>query len=63
LAVEDSVMSAPAKEHVVLIGNRKWIRDKNFIDLPDDVEAKLASQEASGRTALLVAIDGKVMSL
>ena len=26
---------------MVLIGNRKWIREKNFIEIPADVENKL----------------------
>ena len=34
------------KEYVVLIGNRKWIQEKNFIEIPPDVEAKLTQQEA-----------------
>ena len=34
------------KEYVVLIGNRKWIQEKNFIEIPSDVEAKLTQQEA-----------------
>jgi len=62
---EDNVQSADEvnEEHVVLIGNRKWIRDKNFIELTADVEARLASQEAAGRTALLVAIDGILVAM
>ena len=35
-----------AKEYTVLMGNRKWIQEKNFIEIPSDVEAKLAQQEA-----------------
>ena len=34
------------KEYLVLMGNRKWIQEKNFIEIPSDVEAKLAQQEA-----------------
>ena len=34
------------KEYHVLMGNRKWIQEKNFIDIPPDVEAKLTQQEA-----------------
>ena len=44
---------------VVLIGNRKWIREKNFIEIPADVENKLQAQEQLGHTAILVAVDGK----
>ena len=47
-----------AQEHTVLIGNRKWIKEKNFIDIPPDVESKLLSQEKLGHTAILAAVDG-----
>ena len=48
----------PLQEYTVLVGNRKWLRDKNFIEIPADVENRLAAQERMGRTALLAAIDG-----
>ena len=48
-----------ADKSVVLIGNRKWIREKNFIEIPADVENKLQAQEQLGHTAILVALDGK----
>ena len=48
------------QDHRVLIGNRKWIKGKNFIDIPQDVEDKMTSQEKLGHTALLAAIDGKI---
>eukprot|EP00095_Tigriopus_kingsejongensis_P010071 snap_masked-scaffold1090_size63333-processed-gene-0.1 protein:Tk10071 transcript:snap_masked-scaffold1090_size63333-processed-gene-0.1-mRNA-1 annotation:"Copper-transporting ATPase " len=52
-----------SQEHVVLIGNRKWINEKNFIEIPDDIENKLVAQEQLGRTAILAAIDGVLVSL
>ncbi len=45
--------------HVVAIGNRPWITEKNFIKIPADVENKLRAQEELGHTAVLVAIDGR----
>ena len=48
---------------MVLIGNRKWIREKNFIEIPADVENKLQAQEQLGHTAILVAIDGETKLL
>ena len=48
------------QDHTILIGNRKWIKEKNFIDIPADVEEKMASQEKLGHTALLAAIDGRI---
>ncbi len=47
------------QEFRVLVGNRKWIREKNFIEIPADVENRLQAQERLGRTALLMAVDGK----
>ena len=46
------------KEYRVLIGNRKWIKEKNFIEIPPEVEEKMLIQEKLGHTALLAAIDG-----
>ena len=46
-------------EYQVLIGNRKWIKEKNFIEVPQEIEDKMVSQEKLGHTALLVAINGK----
>ena len=51
------------QDHSVLIGNRKWIKEKNFIDIPQDVEEKMTNQEKLGHTALLAAIDGKYLFL
>ena len=46
------------RDYRVLVGNRKWIKEKNFIDIPPVVEDKMLSQEKLGHTALLVAVDG-----
>ena len=43
----------------MLVGNRRWMSEKNFIALPADVESRLQDQERLGRTALLVAVDGE----
>lgn len=42
---------------------RKWIKEKNFIDIPNDVETKLMTQEKQGHTAILAAIDGEEVLL
>ena len=57
---EDGLTSFPVqtKEYLVLVGNRKWIKEKNFIDIPTDLEKKLLVQEKRGHTAILAAIDG-----
>ena len=46
------------EEYLVLIGNRKWIQEKNFIEIPDILEQKLLAQEKTGHTVILAAIDG-----
>eukprot|EP00096_Caligus_rogercresseyi_P013119 TRINITY_DN5780_c0_g1_i1.p1 TRINITY_DN5780_c0_g1~~TRINITY_DN5780_c0_g1_i1.p1 ORF type:complete len:1066 (+),score=205.37 TRINITY_DN5780_c0_g1_i1:33-3230(+) len=50
-------------ESTVLIGNRKWIREKNFIDIPEDLEMKLLKQEQLGHTAILAAINGTLVGM
>ena len=60
----DANVACPQADRcVVLIGNRKWIREKNFIEIPADVENKLQAQEQLGHTAILVAIDGEIRLL
>lgn len=69
ISVEDDVAESSSSsiisfvEHRVLIGNRKWIKEKNFIDIPTDIEEKMISQENLGHTALLAAIDGKYQTV
>ena len=46
------------EEYLVLVGNRKWIQEKNFIEIPDILEQKLLAQEKRGHTVILAAIDG-----
>ena len=57
---EDGLASSTIRneEHLVLVGNRKWIKEKNFIDIPEILEQKLLVQEKRGRTVILAAIDG-----
>ena len=47
------------QDHLVLMGNRKWIKEKNFIEIPTEVESKLIAQEQLGHTSILAAIDGE----
>ena len=51
------------KDYRVLIGNRKWIKEKNFIEIPQNIEEKMLKQEKLGHTALLAAIDGSLVAL
>ncbi|XP_040567469.1 copper-transporting ATPase 1 isoform X2 [Lepeophtheirus salmonis] len=52
-----------SNESTILIGNRKWIRDKNFINIPEDLELKLLKQEELGHTAILAVIDGVLVGM
>ena len=56
--VTDMGYEIQAQDYSVLMGNRKWIKEKNFIDIPMDIENKLIAQEKLGHTAILAAIDG-----
>ena len=58
-AAEDENAIISYQQHKVLIGNRKWIKEKNFIEIPSQIEDKMISQEKLGHTALLAAVDGK----
>ena len=62
---EDGLTSYPVKEkeYLVLVGNRKWIKEKNFIDIPEELEQKLLIQEKRGHTAILAAIDGRYINV
>lgn len=47
------------QHYKVLIGNREWII-RNGLVINADVDDYMAEHERKGRTAVLVAIDGKV---
>lgn len=51
--------SGASPSYWVLIGNREWMR-RNGHHIQADVDAAMASHEAKGQTAVLVAIDGEV---
>ncbi|KRZ94815.1 Copper-transporting ATPase 1 [Trichinella sp. T8] len=50
------------REWEVLIGNRKWL-DKHGIQITNEVDGVMSSEEQMGRIAVLVAINGKVVSV
>ena len=59
----DDDLEIRGQDFEVIVGNRKWIAEKNFIEIPVDVENKMVAQEKLGRTALLVAIDGVLVAM
>jgi hypothetical protein len=58
IQVQEPLLQIP-REHTVLMGNRKWIKEKNFIEISNELEARLIAQEQLGHTAILAAIDGE----
>lgn len=55
-------LSVESSSYLVLIGNREWMR-RNGHHIEADVDAAMASHEAKGQTAVLVAIDGDVTQM
>lgn len=48
-----------AQQYKVLIGNREWMI-RNGLVVNNDVDDSMTEHERKGRTAVLVAVDGKV---
>jgi len=46
----------------VLIGNREWML-RNGVDIGNQIESKMAREEEMGRTAVMLAVDGRVMMI
>ena len=44
----------------VLVGNREWMK-RNAVELTASVETKMIREEEAGRTAVLVAVEGRLM--
>ncbi|XP_068123226.1 copper-transporting ATPase 2 isoform X2 [Hyperolius riggenbachi] len=53
--------SAP-QPHIVLIGNREWMR-RNGLHISIDVDEAMTSHELKGQTSVLVAIDGALSGM
>lgn len=47
-----------AQQYRVLIGNREWMI-RNGLVINNDVDDSMTEHERKGRTAVLVAVDGK----
>lgn len=48
-----------AQQYKVLIGNREWMI-RNGLVINNDVDDYMTEHERKGRTAVLVAVDGKI---
>merc|ERR1719312_1092444 len=69
MAVEGRVLAvlgiAVAGEQVsysVLVGNREWMA-RNGVVVKDEVESKLSREEELGRTAVVMAVEGRVLAV
>jgi Cu+-exporting ATPase len=60
-AIPGQGVRAVFKGNEILLGNRKFMKDKNI--LIDPVETKLAAMEENGKTAMMVAISGKLIGI
>jgi len=62
VAVSGHGLKASYAGHVILIGNRKLMIDNQMVVTPS-VDSKLEALEIEGKTATLVAIDGKISGI
>jgi Cu+-exporting ATPase len=61
-AVSGHGLMSRYKDHVILIGNRKLMEDSNF-PVTETIDLKLNNLESGGKTAVLVAIDGRFVGI
>ncbi|CAF1034528.1 unnamed protein product [Adineta steineri] len=50
------------KSYAVLIGNREWM-ERNSIHVTFEIDSAMTKHEHDGHTAVLIAIDGKIISM
>ena len=48
-------------QYKVAIGNREWMH-RNFITVTENIDEELGAREELGQTAVLVAINGRILS-
>ena len=54
--------SADTVSYSVLVGNREWMA-RNGVEISDLLEGRMVREEENGRTAVLLAVDGRLMMM
>jgi Cu+-exporting ATPase len=52
----------PSNQYAVLIGNREWMKC-NHLTIDDGIDKTMSVHEYDGHTAILIAIDGKIVGM
>ena len=56
----DLLGATSARTYDVLAGNREWMK-RNGLDVTNEMNSILEEQEAQGQTAIMCAIDGRIL--
>lgn len=57
-----AVVGAQDRRYQVLVGNREWMQ-RNGVGVREEVERQLCREEELGRTAVVLAVEGRVLAI